>query len=91
MQDFEGDGIYTYETLLIPEGSWETRVALNGDINTSYGQGESLDGDNIQLWIPNIGHLVVFTWDSNLNILTIFVSNMPIRLSTDLPAIAPNQ
>lgn len=91
LQDLEGDGIYTYETLHIPEGSWETRVAINGDMDTSYGQGESLDGDNIQLWNPNIGHLNVFSWDSNLNMLTIFTSNVPIRLSTDLPPLAPNE
>ncbi len=91
LQDIEGDGIYTYETLYLPSGSWETRVALNGDINTSYGQGGTFDGDNIPLWIPNIGHLSVFTWDSNLKTLTIFVSNVPIRLSTDLPTLAPNQ
>ena len=91
MQDLEGDGIYTYETLHIPSGSWETRIALNGEISTSYGQGGTFDGENIPLWIPNIGHLSVFTWDSNLKTLTIFVSNVPIRLSTDLPAIAPNE
>lgn len=91
MQDPEGDDIYTYETLHIPGGSWEARVALNGDIEASYGQGESLDGDNIPIWVPNIGHLSVFTWDDNLKSLTVFVSNVPIRLSTDLPAIAPNE
>lgn len=91
MQDIDGDGIYTYETLLLPGGSWETRVALNGDMDTSYGQGGSFDGDNIPLWIANIGHLSVFTWDSNLKTLTIFVSNVPIRLSTDLPLVAPNE
>lgn len=90
LQDIEGDGLYTYETLLVPGGSWETRVALNGNIETSYGQDASMDGDNIPLWIPNIGHLTVFTWDSNLNTLTTFVSNVPIRLSTDLPPLAPN-
>mgnify|MGYP005642378091 CR=1 FL=1 len=91
MQDIEGDGIYTYETLLVPSGSWETRVALDGKIDTSYGQRSSLDGDNIPLWIANIGHLSVFMWDSNLNTLTIFVSIVPIRLSTDLPLVAPNK
>lgn len=90
MQDLEGDGIYTFETLLVPGGSWETRVALNGNIDTSYGQDGTFDGENIPLWIPNIGHLTVFTWDSNLKTLTTFVSNVPIRLSTDLPPIAPN-
>lgn len=91
LQDIDGDGIYTYETLLLPGGSWEARVALNGDIDTSYGQGGTFDGDNIPLWIANIGHLSVFTWDSNLKTLTIFVSNVPIRLSTDLPVVAPNE
>lgn len=91
LQDIDGDGIYTYETLLVPAGSWETRVALDGNIDTSYGQGGTLDGDNIPLWIANIGHLSVFTWDSNLKTLTIFVSNVPIRLSTELPSVAPNE
>lgn len=91
LQDIEGDGIYTYETLYIPNGSWETRVAVNGNIETSYGQGGTFADDNIPLWIPNIGHLTVFTWDDNLKTLTIFVSNVPIRLSTDLPILAPNQ
>lgn len=91
MQDIEGDGLYTYETLLVPGGSWETRIALDGDIDTSYGQGSSLDGDNIPLWVANIGHLSVFTWDSNLKTLTVFVSNVPIRLSTELPLVAPNK
>lgn len=91
LQDIDGDGIYTYETLLVPGGSWEARVAVDGDIDTSYGQGGTFDGDNIPLWIANIGHLSVFTWDSNLKTLTIFVSNVPIRLSTDLPFVAPNE
>ena len=91
MQDLEGDGLYTFETLLIPGGSWETRVALYGNFNTSYGQDSSFEGENFPLSIPNIGHLTVFTWDSNLKTLTIFVSNVPIRLSTDLPPIAPNK
>ena len=80
-----------FETLLVPDGSWETRVAIDGNIETSYGQGGTFEGDNIQLWIANVGHLSVFTWDSNLKTLTIFVSNVPIRLSTDLPLVAPNK
>jgi|GEM_PF-1916878 len=91
LQDIDGDGLYTYETLLVPGGSWETRVALDGNIDTSYGQGGTFDGDNIPLWIANVGHLSVFTWDSNLKSLTIFVSNVPIRLSTELPLVAPNE
>ena len=91
MQDLEGDGIYTYETLLIPEGSWEVRIALDGNIKTSYGQYSTFDDENIPLWIPNIGHLSVFTWDSHQNTFTPFISNIPIRLSTELPQPAPNQ
>lgn len=91
MQDVDGDGIYTYETLLVPGGSWEARVAIDGDIDNSYGQGGDIDSGNIPLWVPNIGHLSVFTWDSNLNEFTPFISQMPIRLSDDLPPVAPNQ
>ncbi len=91
MQDVDGDGIYTYETLLVPGGSWEARVAVNGNIETSYGQNGEFDGDNFPLWIPNIGHLSVFAWDSNLKTLTPFISQIPLRLSTDLPIVAPNR
>jgi len=91
MQDVDGDGIYTYETLLVPGGSWEARVAINGNLDNSYGQGGELNSDNFPLWIPNIGHLSVFAWDSNLNEFTPFISQIPLRLSDDLPSVAPNQ
>lgn len=91
MQDVEGDGIYTYETLYIPSGSWEVKVALNESLNETYGAGGTPDGDSIQLWTPNIGHLMVMTWNSTDKSFTPFVSSGPIRLSTDLPPLAPNQ
>ena len=91
MQDVDGDGIYTYETLLVPGGSWEARIAVNGDIDTSYGQGGTYDGANFPLWIPNIGHLSIFSWDDNLKTFTPYISQMPLRLSDDLPEVAPNQ
>lgn len=90
MQDIDGDGIYNYETLLVPGGSWEARIALNGDLTTSYGQDGTFDGENFPLWIANVGHLSIFTWDSNLNTFTPFISQMPLRLSTELPQVAPN-
>lgn len=91
MQDVDGDGIYTYDTLLVPGGSWEARIAVDGDIDTSYGQGGTFDGANFPLWIPNIGHLSTFAWDSNLKTFTPYISQMPLRLSDDLPQVAPNQ
>ena len=91
MQDVDGDGIYTYETLLVPGSSWEARVAVDGNLDTSFGQGGDFDGANFPLWIPNIGHLSVFAWDSNLKTFTPFISQSPISSSENLPAVAPNQ
>jgi len=90
MQDVDGDGIYTYETVFIPGGSWEAKVALDGALDKNYGANGTPDGDAIPFFVPNIGHLTVMAWNEADKTLTIFVSGIPIVASENLPHRAPN-
>lgn len=91
MQDVDGDGIYTYETVHIPAGSWEAKIALNGSLDENYGADGKLNGDAIQLFVPGDGHLSVMAWSEMDKTLTIFVSSVPIVASENLPPLAPKQ
>jgi hypothetical protein len=91
MQDVDGDGIYSYETVRIAGGSWQAKVAINASMDESYGADGELDGEAIQFDVPNIGHITVMAWNEMDKTLTVFVSNMPILPSEGLPPLAPNE
>ena len=39
LQDIQGTGIYSFSTNAIPAGSYEAKVALNGNWDVNYGAG----------------------------------------------------
>src|SRR5512141_1122251 len=47
LQDVDGDGIYTFETVALPVGNYEGKVAINEGWGENYGQGGAAGGANI--------------------------------------------
>jgi hypothetical protein len=71
LQDPDGDGIYTFETTALPQGSYESKVALNEGWDVNYGQGGVLNGPNIGFAVPFDNAKVVFRYDSVSHVLSI--------------------
>ena len=72
LQDFDGDGTYTFETSL-PPGSYEGKVALNESWDINYGAGGVQNGDNIPFTVNAPDDNVVFSYNSTSHVLTITV------------------
>ena len=58
LTDVDGDGVYRFQTMNIPAGSYEFKVALDEGWTTSY------PGDNVTLNVPEDGANVLISWDS---------------------------
>ncbi len=58
LTDVDGDGVYRFQTLKIPAGSYEFKVALDEGWTTSY------PGGNVTLNVPEDGANVIISWDS---------------------------
>ncbi|MEP6811833.1 MAG: glucodextranase DOMON-like domain-containing protein [Actinomycetota bacterium] len=71
LQDPDGDGIYTFETTALPQGSYETKVALNESWAVNYGQGGVLNGSNIAFTVPFDNAKITFTYDAASHVLTV--------------------
>ena len=71
LQDPDGDGIFIYQTVSIPAGSYEARIAFNRSEEGSIGLEGSPDGDNIPFDVPNDGALMTFAFDSRANSLRV--------------------
>ena len=65
----EVDGLYV-GTFIIPAGSYEVKVALDGSWAVNYGVDGIVDGDNYAFEVAEEGE-VTFTYDPETNILTI--------------------
>ena len=70
LHDADGDGIYTYETTSISAGSYEAKVALDGNWDVNYGAGGAQNGANIPFGV-DAGDTVRFSWDSASHVLSI--------------------
>lgn len=75
LQDPDGDGIYSFETTALPQGAYETKVAINEAWDENYGQGGVPGGSNILFSVPATGLKVTFTYDATSHVLTIDVAN----------------
>jgi pullulanase len=75
--DIDGDGIYTYLALGIPAGDYEAKVALNETWDVNYGADGAPGGANIPFSVPDDNLLVVFTFDSTTNLMTIQATEIP--------------
>jgi glucan 1,4-alpha-glucosidase len=71
LQDPDGDGIYTFETTALRAGSYQAKVALNGNWDVNYGKDGVPGGDNIPFSVPADNTKVTFTWDSVSQVLTV--------------------
>jgi pullulanase-type alpha-1,6-glucosidase len=76
LQDPDGDGIYTFNTNLIPAGSYEAKVAINESWDENYGAGGEPDGPNIPFTVP-VGATMEFVYDSVSHVLTIGALGAP--------------
>jgi pullulanase len=64
LQDPDGDGIFLLDVLL-PPGSYETKVALNEDWTINYGAGGVPGGPNIGFVVPAGALGTLFQYDSS--------------------------
>lgn len=72
-----GNGMYTYSTTVLPEGSYELKVAIGGSSNENYGQDGAAGGANYQ-FATKANKLVTFTYDSATHKLDIAASDAPV-------------
>ncbi len=79
LQDPDGDGTFTFQTLSIPVGEYEAKVAVNGSWDVNYGEGGALDGANLSFSVQEADTLVTFTFDSRSNLLNISVGSGGIQ------------
>jgi glycosidase len=73
LQDPDGDGIYSFSTLAIPQGNYEFKVAIDESWSLNYGEGGVPNGPNVQFDVPGVGYLVTFYWDSTTKVPTVTV------------------
>ena len=71
LEDPDGDGVYTFETTALPQGSYESKVAINESWDENYGQGGARDGANIAFTVPANNAKVTFTYVASTHVLTI--------------------
>lgn len=86
LQDPDGDGIYTFDTTVLPPGDYETKVMINEAFDENYGQGGAPGGSNITFTVPAGGAPVRFSYDASTHILTI---GYPATVTLDLN-VTPN-
>src|SRR6185503_2208652 len=73
LQDPDGDGIYSFETAVLPAGNYEAKVALNESWDVNYGAGGVQNGDNIPFSVPGSGYVVTFSYNATTHVLSINV------------------
>jgi glucan 1,4-alpha-glucosidase len=71
LEDPDGDGIYTFQTTALPQGTYETKVALNEGWDVNYGQGGVPNGNNIPFTVPYDNAPVTFSYDATTHVLTV--------------------
>lgn len=76
LQDPDGDGNFTFQTVDIPAGSYEAKVAVGGSWDENYGEAGAPDGANIPFAVPEDGTLVTFTWNEESKLMTIAVGDV---------------
>ncbi len=75
LQDIDGDGTYTLETTALPQGSYETKVAINESWDENYGpNGEPNSPNNIGFSVPSDNAKVTMSYDSVTHVLSITVA-----------------
>ena len=84
LQDPDGDGIYSFQTTVLPAGNYEGKVALNESWDVNYGQGGAQNGANIPFSVSAPGSTVTFTYDSTSHVLNINVKSPGPQLDNNV-------
>src|SRR5512133_2858992 len=71
LQDPDGDGIYSFETTALPDGSYEAKVAINESWDENYGAGGVPNGPDIPFTVPFDNAKVTFSYVAATHVLTI--------------------
>ena len=71
LEDPDGDGVYTFETTALPQGSYESKVAINESWDENYGEGGVPGGANIAFSVPANNAKVTFNYVASTHVLTI--------------------
>ena len=87
LQDIDGDGVYTFETVLLPAGDYEFKVTVNRSWDENYGEGGVGNGPNIPLSVPGEGHLVSFAFNYDAKEITFEVSAEPVATPEEIEAL----
>ncbi len=87
LEDLDGDGVYTYSTVLIPAGDWEAKVAYNQTWDLNYGADGQSNGANLTFSVPAVGHSVTFDYDTATHAITITVSEAPVATADEVAAL----
>lgn len=66
-----GEGMYAITTAAIPAGDYEVKIAYNGTWDINFGAGGTAGGDNIPVTVPADGALMVFSYSTTDNVLTV--------------------
>ncbi|MDQ0894574.1 pullulanase-type alpha-1,6-glucosidase [Agromyces ramosus] len=77
MQDGDKDGVYTWSTSSIPDGSYEAKVAHGLSWDENYGVGGAPGGGNYS-FIAETGKLVEFRYTIATHVLEIIVTDPPL-------------
>jgi glucoamylase len=71
LQDADGDGIYSFVTTALPQGSYEAKVAIDESWDENYGVGGVPGGANIAFTVPVDNAAVTFTYDGTSHVPTV--------------------
>ncbi len=74
LQDPDGNGIYSFRTTALPQGAYESKVAINESWDENYGQGGVPNGSNIPFTVPVDNAEVTFSYDAATHVLTVVAS-----------------
>src|SRR5215217_708154 len=77
LQDVDGDGIYSFETTALPQGSYDAKVAINESWDENYGAGGVPNGPNIAFSVPTDNAKATFTYDAATHVVRIAVESAP--------------
>lgn len=67
------DGVFSYQTTVIPPGNYEFKIALGLTWDVNYGQDGAAGGANIPFTVPPGGAVVTFYWNSMTLVPTVVV------------------
>ena len=88
LQDPDGDGVFTFQTTVIPAGDYEVKVAINESWDENYGADGAPGGANIPFSVPEDGMAVNFAYVAATNMLEVGVGAAPevtpVAINVDL-------